>query len=219
MEPKAKNAKRDLSAKREPRAPKAAKATKGERSAKAPIQSAIVIERAVCIFAAQAIIGIESVKNGKAGLSEQLWAGLSKYRKVEYADEVGKEFDRWLEHDASQEVKSNCAKWRSGGYLANMLKNCRRIAEHAVADPSIWGCLTFNEAWKRVTAADKAAKEAAEPKGGAGKVEFDSTEYILQIMTDLDSMEPAQRAVILSGLRGICVQYGVIDADTLTKAA
>lgn len=199
-----------------PKTPEAAPSSKAATSS-APV---IVIGHNVMIFAAQAIIGIETTKTGKAGLSEQLWEGLKTHRSAAYADEVGKQFDEWLASTATEDVRIKCAKWRSGGYLANMLKNCRRIAEYALTDPSVWGCTSFGEAHKRAN--QKAKAEAGGEATGGGKVEYLPEEYILQMAIDLDAMTPDVRSQVLTGMRRLMIQWGALDVsgvDTVAKVA
>ena len=199
-----------------PKTPEAVPSTSSAKSA----PSAIVIGHNVMIFAAQAIIGIETTKTGKAGLSEQLWEGLKTHRSAAYADEVGKQFDEWLASTATDDVRIKCAKWRSGGYLANMLKNCRRIAEYALTDPSVWGCTSFGEAHKRAN--QKAKAEAGGEATGGGKVEYLPEEYILQMAIDLDAMTPDVRSQVLTGMRRLMIQWGALDVslvDTMAKVA
>jgi len=202
-----------------PKTPEAAP-TKSTPSAKSA-PSAIVIGHNIMVFAAQAIIGIETTKTGKAGLSEQLWEGLKTHRSALYADEVGKQFDEWLASTATDDVRIKCAKWRSGGYLANMLKNCRRIAEYALTDPSVWGCTSFGEAHKRAN--QKAKAEAGSEATGGGKVEYLPEEYILQMAIDLDAMTADVRSQVLTGMRRLMIQWGALDVssavDTVEKVA
>lgn len=215
MEPKQPKQRKRKDQKTPEAAPSTSSATP---SSKAP--SVIVIGHNVMIFAAQAIIGIETTKTGKAGLSEQLWEGLKTHRSAAYADEVGKQFDEWLASTATDDVRIKCAKWRSGGYLANMLKNCRRIAEYALTDPSVWGCTSFGEAHKRAN--QKAKAEAGGEATGGGKVEYLPEEYILQMAIDLDAMTPDVRSQVLTGMRRLMIQWGALDVsgvDTVAKVA
>lgn len=209
MEPKQPKQKRVTTGDSPTKSKSEAIATKSESASASKGAPVIVVGHNVMIFAAQAIIGIETTKTGKAGLSEQLWEGLKTHRMAAYADEVGKQFDDWLASTATDDVRIKCAKWRSGSYLANMLKNCRRIAEYALTDPSVWGCTSFGEAHKRAN--QKAKAEAGEATGG-GKVEYLPEEYILQMSIDLDAMTPDVRSKVLMGMRSLLIQWGAVDA-------